>query len=379
MGRVRVRRAGDTYELGSELGEPLAVVSGFLAYLRARGCSPNTQAAYAYDLAHFFRFLDTECISYQEVTPPRALRLLMYLRAVPNRSRARRLRLVPVVSARHEPAAPALAPSTINHIVSTVSAFYEYLILAGQWANIDNPIVTVPDHERARVSDRYRPFMGYASRQRPIRRAVRVKTPQLLPRPLSDGMVQQLLDALRRRRDRAMALLMLKGGLRPGEVLSLHLEDVHYGRKRVFIRYRTDHPKGARTKGRTERVVDLLEPEVLLAVSDYVANERPRDTGSVHLFLVGGNGQRRAEPLSYQALRRMFTRRLETLGLREPWVTPHSLRHTHATKMWEGGMRELSLQKRLGHASPESTRRYTRVSDAVVVAEYLRAIRGAQQ
>jgi integrase/recombinase XerD len=42
--------------------------------------------------------------------------------------------------------------------------------------------------------------------------------------------------------------------------------------------------------------------------------------------------------------------------------------------MWEGGMRELSLQKRLGHASPESTRIYTRVSDPVVVAEYQRAL-----
>src|SRR5271166_6216571 len=49
-------------------------------------------------------------------------------------------------------------------------------------------------------------------------------------------------------------------------------------------------------------------------------------------------------------------------------------RHTHATAMWEGGMRELTLQKRLGHASPESTRIYTRVSDAVVVAEYRRAL-----
>jgi integrase len=42
--------------------------------------------------------------------------------------------------------------------------------------------------------------------------------------------------------------------------------------------------------------------------------------------------------------------------------------------MWEGGMRELTLQKRLGHASPESTRIYTRVSDAVVVAEYRHAL-----
>lgn len=62
------------------------------------------------------------------------------------------------------------------------------------------------------------------------------------------------------------------------------------------------------------------------------------------------------------------------MGIREQWITPHSLRHTHATRMWEGGMRELALQKRLGHASPESTRLYTRVSDPMVVAEYRRAL-----
>ena len=379
MGAVWVCRAGDGYELCHDSDEPVAAVSGVLTFLRARACSPNTLAAYAYDLAHFFRFLQAEEIGYQEFTPPRALRLLTYLREVPNHSRARRLRLVPVVSSGHREAAPGLAASTINHTISTVSAFYEYLILAGEWTTIENPIVTVPDHERARVSERHRPFMGYASRQRPIRRAIRVKVPQLLPRPLADEKVEQLLLGLRRRRDRAMLLLMLKGGLRPGEVPSLHLEDVQYGRRRVIIRYRTDHPKGARTKSRTERVVDLLEPDVLAPVNDYVSNERPRDTGTVYLFLVCGSGMRRAEPLSYQALRRMFTRRCESLGMREPWVTPHTLRHTHATKMWEGGMRELSLQKRLGHASPESTRRYTRVSDAVVVAEYLRAIGQAEQ
>jgi integrase len=331
-------------------------------------------AAYAYDLAHFFRFLEAEHIGFEEFTPATALRLLTYLRELPNRSRAHRLRLVPIVRLGQGTAAPALAPSTVNHIISTVSAFYEYLILDSQLTTIENPILKVPDHERARVSGAHRPFMGYASRQRPIRRAIRVKTPDLLPRPLSDEKLELLMSGVRRRRDRAMLLLMLKGGLRPGEVLCLHLEDIQYGRKRVIVRYRTDHPKGARTKSRTERVVDLLEPDVLAAMSDYVTNERPHETGSEYVFLVCGNGSRRSEPLSYQALRRMFTRRCESLGIREPWVTPHTLRHTHATRMWEGGMRELTLQKRLGHASPESTRRYTRVSDAMVVAEYRRAI-----
>jgi integrase/recombinase XerD len=74
--------------------------------------------------------------------------------------------------------------------------------------------------------------------------------------------------------------------------------------------------------------------------------------------------------VGYQALWASFTRRCARLGIRTPWTTPHALRHTHATAMWESGMRELTLQKRLGHASPESTRIYTRVSDREVLADY---------
>lgn len=70
----------------------------------------------------------------------------------------------------------------------------------------------------------------------------------------------------------------------------------------------------------------------------------------------------------------MFARRLDALGIRTADMTPHALRHTHATAMWEAGMRELSLQQRLGHATPESTRIYTRVSDSEVRSDYVTAL-----
>lgn len=95
---------------------------------------------------------------------------------------------------------------------------------------------------------------------------------------------------------------------------------------------------------------------------------------TLFVFLVGGHGARRHEPLSYAALVKLFARVCDRAGMLEPWITPHALRHTHATRLWEGGMRELALQKRLGHASPASTRLYTRVSDPMVVAEYRRAL-----
>ena len=141
--------------------------------------------------------------------------------------------------------ATKLAATTVNRILAAVSSFYEYVILAGMFDRL-NPIEKRPDPALQRVSERHRPFMGGAPRQRPIRRAVRVKTVPRVPRPLSEAQVQALLAQLGSRRDRAIVLLMLQGGLQPGEVLGLHLEDIAYGRRRVVVRHRDDHPKGAR-------------------------------------------------------------------------------------------------------------------------------------
>ena len=372
--RIQLNESNDTtFELLDDDDQPIEGVSGFMRHLRARGSSPNTLSAYAYDLLHFTRFLKAHHLTYETFAPTHAWSFLEYLKDVPSHTHAQRLGLV-LCTADQEGAATCLSPTTINRILAAVSSFYEYLILSSQITDKENPIQKVADPALARVSGRHRPFMGHASRQRPIRRAVRVKTVQRLPRPMDDDHVTKLLASLQLKRDRAMILLMLHGGLRPGEVLNLHLDDISYARKRVVVRYRDDHPKGARTKSRTERVVDLLQAETLQAVSDYVMHERPTDVDSPYVFLIGGRGKRRGEPLSYSALVKLFERHCERLGIREPWMTPHALRHTHATRMWEGGMRELALQKRLGHASPESTRIYTQVPDAAVVAEYRHAL-----
>ena len=352
---------------------PLGVVTAFLQYLSTRDCSPNTQAAYAYDLLHFYRFLAHAHLTIEEFTAPQALARPEYLRGVPSRRPAQRFSLALCTEEDGQPAR-RLAATTINRILAAVSSFYEYLIVAGQLPVHENPVQKVEDPATAHVSGRHHPAPGRGSHQRPIRRVVSVKTVQRVPRPLSEEQVTRLVGSLRCGRDRALVYLMLQGGLRPGEVLNLHLEDIQYGRRRVVVRYRTDHPKGVRTKSRRERVVDLYEPEALAAVRTYVLQERPSESPYPHVFLVGGHGARRCEPLGYAALVKLFARHCERLGIRVPWLTPHALRHTHATRLWEGGMRELTLQQRLGHASPDSTRMYTRVSDPVVVAEYRRVL-----
>jgi len=355
-----------------DVGEPVGPVCRFLSHLGDREFSPNTLSAYGYDLKYLFSFLAQEGLDWQDFRPPHMLRLLAFLRRLPSRRAAQRFGLAVVAEGQNGPGR-LLSPATVDRILAAVSSFYDWAIVAEEYEHGLSPVQMRPDPALARVPDRHQPFMGRASRQQPVRRVVTVKRPRRLPRPMTEPNVEALLSGLKRLRDLAMLLLMLDGGLRPGEVLSLHLEDISYGRSRVTIRKRDDHPRGARGKSRTERVVDLHEARTLEAVSRYVMHERPPEAASPFVFLVG-RGQRRCEPLSYDALARLFSRRMDALGLRTAETTPHALRHTHATAMWEGGMRELSLQKRLGHASPESVKVYTRVSDEAVLADYVNAL-----
>ncbi len=374
MRRSKVAGSGHRpVEVLDATGAAVPVAGDFLAHLSSRGCSPNTVVAYGCDLGHLWHFLDTMGLGWEALTPKRALDLLAHLHAKPAQRRGQPRAPVLAIQDGIPAELPGLSPATVNRALAAVSSFYDWALLAGRFDG-PNPIARVVDRALVRVTDRHRPFLAGISRQPGTRRALQVKTVRRLPRPLDADQVAALLGALRCQRDLALVRLMLDGGLRPGEALGLHLGDIAYGRRRVTIRHREDHPRGVRQKSRTERVVDLHEAATLEAVSAYVMGERPAAAATPLVFLVGGKGQRRCEPLSYAALARLFARACTRAGIRASRITPHSLRHTHATRMWELGMRELTLQRRLGHASPESTRLYTRVSDPQVVAEYRRAL-----
>jgi integrase/recombinase XerD len=376
---VKVRDGGVVRKvrLLDENGRPIEVACRFLEHQSDRGSSPNTLCAYGYDLKRLFTFLHREQLDWREFGPADALRFLGYLRKLPSKRAAQRLGLTVVVGGDSVPGT-LLSPATVNRVLAAASSFFDWAIATEVYTRGESPFQVREDPALARVPDRHQPFVGRASRQRPVRRIASVRQPIRLPRPMADHGLEAFFSSLSRLRDLAMFLLMLDGGLRPGEVLSLQIDDISYGRRRVVIRKRDDHPRGARGKSRTERVVDLHEPRTLDAVSRYMMHERPLDATSPFVFLVGGNGKRRLEPLSYDAVVRMFARRMDKLQIRQPETTPHALRHTHATAMWEGGMRELTLQKRLGHASPESTKIYTRVSDDAVLADYVQALTAKQ-
>lgn len=220
-------------------GEPVAEVDGFLRLLAVREYSPNTIRAYAHDLQKLFGFLAEAGITAAEFTPARAVEFLQWLRLVSSSRRAQRLELGVAAGGGR-----VLSAKTCNRVMAAVSSFYVFLIASESCAGRANPIVKVADQAAARIPGRYRPPLDNASRQQPVRRVLRVKTVEALPRPMASEVYAALLVQMRTRRDRALLEVMWEGGLRPGEVL----EDLSYGQRRVAVRKRDDHPRQVRQK-----------------------------------------------------------------------------------------------------------------------------------
>ena len=156
-------------------------------------------------------------------------------------------------------------------------------------------------------------------------------------------------------RDRAVLELMYGSGLRVGEVSGLTLERIDLGRERVLV-----HGKGDK-----EREVPLSEFSSA-ALRAYLRDGRPTmaSEASPALFF-----NRRKRPMTSRDIRGMvekYARRVMS-GRR---VTPHTLRHSFATHLLEGGADIRAVQELLGHASLATTQRYTHVSRARLFDAY---------
>lgn len=172
-----------------------------------------------------------------------------------------------------------------------------------------------------------------------------------LPKVLSQDQAVQLLDSEWRTkttwRDRLILELMYSAGLRASEVVSLKLNQVD-------VRNGVLQVEG---KGRKERVAAFGGP-CAEAIQNYISKERhaARDLQRETL-LIGANHR----PLSTRTVQNVVKRWCVAAGL-PPDVSPHTLRHSFATHLLDGGADLKTVQQLLGHESLATTQIYTHVS-----------------
>ena len=156
-------------------------------------------------------------------------------------------------------------------------------------------------------------------------------------------------------RDRAILELLYGSGLRVSEVAGLTLERVDLDRGRILVF----------GKGSKERDLPLSDPSIE-ALADWLEDGRPELAAEpVEALFVNRHGG----PLGVRDIRRLVGRYggAVLVGRR---VTPHTLRHSFATHLLEGGADIRAVQELLGHASVATTQRYTHVTRSRLFEAY---------
>ncbi|HET7800617.1 MAG TPA: site-specific tyrosine recombinase XerD [Humibacillus xanthopallidus] len=299
-------------------------VRGWLDHVRVeRGASDNTLSSYARDLRAYVAFLagrhidDAGRVTEVDVTD--------FLASLTERG---------------------LAPSSAARTLVAVRGFHRFLALEGEVATDPAAAVAPP------------------------------RPPSRLPKAIPVDAVERLLaaasvgDTPEALRDRALLEILYGTGARISEAVGLDVDDLDLGPRHAGAGKGTmpvaDAPEGFTTaaarlrgKGGKERIVPVGRYAVE-AVTAYLVRARPvlatNGRGGPALLL-----NARGNRLSRQSAWAILQRAAERAGLSEH-VSPHTLRHSFATHLLDGGADVRVVQELLGHASVTTTQIYTMVS-----------------
>ena len=190
-----------------------------------------------------------------------------------------------------------------------------------------------------------------------LARRIRLKKPETLPRAMDPDDVRQFISGIDNPRDRAMIMVLLRTGMRIGELLNTKMNDLHLKDRKIDI-YEGE-------KNRQGRVV-YLSDDAMDALKVWL---KIRDVRPEFLFFAQGR-----KSMAYSTARLIFEQYIAKAGLAHKGYSLHALRHTFASELLNAGMRIECLQPLMGHTSLDVTRRYARLTDKTREEEYFRAM-----
>jgi len=190
-----------------------------------------------------------------------------------------------------------------------------------------------------------------------LKRKIYIKLPIKLPKSIEADDEERILAQIDKARDKAMILLLLRTGMRIGELLKTTMQDISLEEQLIRI-YESE-------KTGTGRVV-YFGNDAAEALYQWLMK---RDCWKKHLF----HGPR-DKAISYEAARAIFKKYVDKAGLSHKGITLHCLRHTYATGLLNAGMHIEVLRDLLGHHSLEQTRRYANLTDKTRKAQYFKTM-----
>ncbi len=279
------------------------LVKDFLSYLIVeRNFSPNTVQSYQRDLRKYSLYLKDKELKVGKIIPREFTNFLLSLKE------------------------KGLSPSSIARCLFAVKTFYKFLCLEGKIK--ESPL---SDIESPRLWQR----LPCSLKTEEVER--------LINQPKANLSRDTVFARFIGLRDEAILELLYSTGIRVSELINLKSSDLNL--KERFVR--------VLGKGRKERLVPFGE-KAKIALQKYLEVREEKE--NPYFFL-----NRRGKRFTRQGIWKLLRKYGNLSGLK---VTPHTLRHTFATHLLEGGADLRAIQEMLGHASISTTQIYTRVDRA---------------
>lgn len=285
--------------------ERLCVDMFFDRMMAEKNASPHTLRAYAVDLRQFFEFMRKEkawssASSEKDLSSIDSHLIRRFIRSL------------------H---ALKLCPATMERKISTLRAFFHFLVLTEMIENNPSKNVSLPSKPKT-TPDFLTPDEVFS----------------LVEAPKGDDVMAI--------RDRAILELLYATGARVSEMASLSVADIDFDRKILTL-------KG---KGNKERLTPFGK-KAELALKNLMKNRGKAMLADSRepVFL-----NRQSQRLSVRSIHQVVKSRAKKIGMDRP-VAPHKLRHTFATHLLDGGADLRVIQEMLGHASLSTTQKYTHV------------------
>jgi integrase/recombinase XerD len=273
-----------------------------------KGLAANTVTAYKSDLERFFHYLSINNLSLEKVNSEDLTMYVAWLRGMGNTDFK-------------------IGESSIARNIISLRSYFSYL---------------AKEHKYTDPTSNFKP----------------PKIPKRLPKALSIDQILNILDIAGddqiSLRDKAMLELLYSTGARVSELINLNASDI----STITSDDQVSTTVKLKGKGGKERVVPIGSFAVK-AVNDYLTRSRPnliKVSTQRALFLNQRGGR-----LSRQSAWNVVTANAERAGIAEQ-VSPHSMRHSFATHLLDGGADIRVVQELLGHASVTTTQIYTLIT-----------------
>ena len=182
--------------------------------------------------------------------------------------------------------------------------------------------------------------------------AIKLPKTRPLPTVLDPEEVQKLLKAIEHPCYLAVFRTMYGSGLRNSDVRMLEVGDVDSRKMQLHIR---------RSKGLQDRIVPMAQ-EVLDALRAYWSTHRNPKLLFPARMRSAAETRSATKPMSQRAVQRAFAKIVAQVGLQKRCLRPHTLRHSYATHLLDGGVNLRVLQQYLGHKNLQATEVYLHLS-----------------